>query len=215
MPQKPNKKDMKRIIAITSLLILTMALSAQGVYTKEVKDRKLVKTATRWSKKGAWRNGFTASPHHSVNLTEFYCQYEKNREQWDAMFQWLAKTDLLTIPKGKYPIEGTSLTVSVEDSKNQPLEKRKSESHYKHIDFQYVVKGKERFGILDHTTSSPNTEYRPDVIHYAYDKEKTIFYDSTPDTFFLFFPDDWHIAKVATEEEDQNIRVIVVKLDYK
>lgn len=46
--------------------------------------------------------------------------------------------------EGKHPIEGTSLVVSVEDSKNEPLEKRTSESHRKHIDLQYVVKGTER-----------------------------------------------------------------------
>ena len=114
------------------------------------------------------------------------------------MFRWLAETDLLTIKKGKHSIEGTDLVVSVEDSENGPLEKRRSESHYHHIDFQYVVKGTECFG----------------MIHYAYDVDKARFYDSVPDEFFIFFPSDWHIAKVKTEKDDQNIRVIVVKLDY-
>ena len=51
-------------------------------------------------------------------------------------------------------------------------------------------------------------------MHYDYDLSKAVFHDSTPDAFFLFFPDDWHIAKVQTEKADQHIRVIVVKLDY-
>ena len=106
------------------------------------------------------------------------------------------------------------MVVSVEDSRNEALEKRRSESHYHHIDFQYVVKGTERFGIIEHLTSKPNCEYKPDVIHYDYEVGKARFYDSTPDKFFLFFPSDWHIAKVKTELEDQDIRVIVVKLDY-
>jgi biofilm protein TabA len=38
---------------------------------------------------------------------------------------------------------------------------------------------------------------------------------AAPDKFFLFFPGDWHIAKVSTPtQEDQNIRVVVVKVDY-
>ena len=41
-----------------------------------------------------------------------------------------------------------------------------------------------------------------------------MFIDSTPERFFLFFPSDWHIAKIQTDKEDQNIRVVVVKLDY-
>ncbi len=206
---------MKKIITLMVLLLGFVAAGAQGVYTKEITDSKLLKTSNKWLRKGAWRNGFMqASPHSSVNIAEFYSQYRKNQSQWDAMFQWLAAHDLLTIEKGKHPIEGTSLVVSVEDSKNQPLEKRKSESHYKHIDFQYVVKGTERFGIIDHVTSRPNTEYRPDVMHYDYDATLARFYDSTPDSFFIFFPDDWHIAKIENEGTEQTIRVIVVKLDY-
>lgn len=164
---------------------------------------------------GAWRNGFDkASPHESVNAVDFHEQYSKNKEQWDAMFSWLAETDLLAIPGGKHPIEGTSLVVSVEDSENRPLEKSRTESHRQKIDFQYTVKGTERFGIIDHETSTPNCEYRPDVIRYDYDVDKARFYDSTPDKFFLFFPEDWHIAKVANDTDDQTIRVIVVKIDY-
>ncbi|MBQ4029493.1 MAG: YhcH/YjgK/YiaL family protein, partial [Prevotella sp.] len=40
------------------------------------------------------------------------------------------------------------------------------------------------------------------------------FFPSTPGKFLIFFPSDWHIAKIATNKKDQNIRVIVVKVDY-
>ena len=206
---------MKKLILLTTLLVLTLNVSGQGTYTRQTTDKTLVKKAKKWSKKGIWRNGFTAAdPHSSVNLAEFYTQYQKNQSQWDAMFKWLATTDLLAIGKGSHPIPGTSLKASVEDSENEALEKRRSESHYHHIDFQYVVKGTERFGIIEHESSKPSTKYRPDVIHYDYDLSLARFYDSTPDRFFLFFPDDWHIAKVKTDKEDQTSRVIVVKLDY-
>ena len=55
---------------------------------------------------------------------------------------------------------------------------------------------------------------KKDVIHYDFNPEKTTFIDSVPGEFFLFFPSDWHIAKIATDKEDQDIRVIVIKLDY-
>ena len=189
----------------------------EGVYTKDYSNNpKLIKAAQKWYKKGKWRNGFKkADAHSSVNLVDFYLQYQKNPEQWKALFDFIARTDLLAIPKGKHPIPGSNLTVSVEDSKNDPLEKRGSESHYHHIDFQYVVKGVERFGIIDHLTSKPNCKYRPDVIHYDYDKARARFYDSTPDKFFIFFPNDWHIAKIANDSDNQDIRVIVIKVDYK
>ena len=189
----------------------------RGYYTQYYGDKpELIKEAKAWAESGIWRNGFDkAKPHHSVNLVDFYLQYQKNPQLWQALFDYLAKTDLLSIPKGKHKIPGSDLVVSVEDSKNEPLEKRRSESHNKHIDFQYVVKGTERFGVIDHYTSTPNCKYRPDVIHYDYAPQKARFYDSNSGEFFIFFPRDWHIAKVATDGEDQTIRVIVIKVDYK
>ena len=189
----------------------------RGYYTQYYGDKpELIKEAKAWAESGIWRNGFDkAKPHSSVNLVDFYLQYQKNPQQWQALFDYLAKTDLLSIPKGKHKIPDSDLVVSVEDSKNEPLEKRRSESHNKHIDFQYVVKGTERFGVIDHYSSTPNCKYRPDVIHYDYDRQKARFYDSNPGEFFIFFPRDWHIAKVATDGEDQTIRVIVIKVDYK
>ena len=81
----------------------------------------------KWVKSKVWSEGLKAKPHSSTNLAEFKAQYEANPEQWKAAFRWLASHDLTTIEKGKYPIEGTPLVVSVEDSKNEPLEKRTSE----------------------------------------------------------------------------------------
>ncbi len=218
---------MKKLLILIVLLLLGLeapaqegldkVLSAKGYYTRVYQDRSLNKKAAKWLKRGEWRNGYHgADPDPSVNATEFYLQYQKNPEQWKALFQWLAKTDLLALPKGRHPIEGSSLVASVEDDVNGPLEKRGSESHYHHIDFQYVVKGVERFGILDHLTSKPNCSYRPDAIHYDYDVKRTKFLDSDPKHFFIFFPGDWHIAKVnSPKTNDQHIRVVVVKVDYK
>ena len=215
--KKMRLMSLALMAALAMAPAITMMAQQKGVYTQDYSnDPKLVKAAQKWYKKGKWRNGFKkADAHSSVNLVDFYLQYQKNPEQWKALFDFIAKTDLLTISGGKHPIPGSNLTISVEDSKNDPLEKRGSESHYHHIDFQYVVKGVGRFGIIDHLTSKPNCKYRPDVIHYDYDKARARFYDSTPDKFFIFFPGDWHIAKIANDTDNQDIRVIVIKVDYK
>ena len=208
---------MKRFaFSVLLLALVTMAFAQQGYYTREYHDKKLARQASSWLKQGMWRHDFhKANPHPSVNTVEFYEQYMKNPDQWRALFRWLADNDLLALEAGKHPIPGTTLVASVEDSQNGPLEKRNSESHYHHIDFQYVVKGVERFGIIDHLTSKPKDVYRPDVIHYDYEVGKTRFYDSKTDQFFIFFPSDWHIAKVESPlTADQNIRVIVIKVDY-
>lgn len=206
----------KKSLIFIFLCIATVAMAQRAVYTREYNDKKLLKTAKKWLKKGEWRQGFEAAdPHESVNIVDFYLQYQRNPKQWTALFKYLANTDLLALEKGKHAIPGSNLTISVEDSENGPLEKRNSESHYNNIDFQYCVKGTERFGIIDHVTSTPKDKYKKDVIHYNYDKERALFYDSTPDKFFIFFPGDWHIAKVNNDTEDQVIRVCVIKVEWK
>lgn len=208
---------MKRQILTLAMLVMTcIAASAQTQYTREFTDSKFMEKAQKWVNNGCWRNGFCkASAHYTVNPGEFWFQYHKNKKQWKAMFKWLAKTDLTALPAGKHPIEGTTLVASIEDTTNGELDSRQCEMHREHIDFQYVVKGTERFGLVDHLSSiGPKDVYKPDVQHYWYDLSKARFFDSTPEQFFLFFPDDWHIAKVANEKADQNIRVVVIKLDY-
>lgn len=173
--------------------------------------------ARKWMKKGEWAQGFKkAKAHKTLNIGEFYSQYQKNPEQWNTLFSWLRDTDLLTIPKGKHPIPGSTLVASVEDSENGPLEKRNTESHRKKSDFMIVVKGTEGFALLDHETSTVSQPYndKKDVMRYNYVKEKTNFFNVKSGQFVIFFPSDWHIAKVQTKKKDQTIRVIVVKMDY-
>lgn len=207
---------MKKLFCLAALVSCLSAANAQGVYTRQCDDEALKAKATQWVESGAWKNGFNgALPHQSVNTVDFYEQYQRNPQQWNALFKWLSETDLKALPAGRHAIEGSDMVASVEDDKNAPYGVNPSESHRQKIDFQYCVSGTERFGLLDHTTSTPNCEYKPDVIHYDYDKDLTQLYDSTPDRFFLFFPDDWHIAKINNDTDDQQIRVIVVKIDYK
>lgn len=208
---------MKKIFTTALLVIVSLTSMAQSecCYTTVYPEGELKADATEWTfTNKKWQGKFNkAVAHKSVNPVDFYLQYQKN-PKWRILFDWLQKTDMLAIPAGKHTIEGTDIVVSVEDSENGPLEKRRSESHYTKIDFQWVVKGVERFGILDHNTSTPNSKYRPDVIHYDYDKSRTLFYDSNPSEFFIFFPGDWHIAKINNDTDNQTIRVIVAKMDY-
>lgn len=38
--------------------------------------------AKKWMKSAVWSNGWTVSPHKSVNAVEFACQYHKNKDVW-------------------------------------------------------------------------------------------------------------------------------------
>ena len=190
------------------LCLLTMVATAQTS-----------KEARQWLKKSEWSTLKKARPHKTLNVDEFCRQYQKNKEQWDVLYRWLCETDLMAIPAGKHPIPGSTLVASVEDSENGPLEKRGTESHRKKIDFQLVVKGTEGFALLDHESSTVKNPYdeKKDVMRYNFVKEKTNFFDVKTGQFVIFFPTDWHIAKLNNKKKNdsQQIRVIVVKMDYK
>lgn len=209
------KKLMK--VALFAAIMGAQQISAQ-TYTNNY-PKALDKIAAKWMKKGEWKNGFTkAVPAPTVNVTEFYIQYQKNPQQWKALFEWLENTDLLTIPGGRQTIPGTSLTVSVEDSENwcsdaDLKDGKGSESHWEKIDFMYVVKGKEGFCRLDHETSTPKAPYKPDRLEYIFDSNRLQRFESIEGTFNIFFPCDWHIAKVKTSEDSQKLRVLVVKMN--
>jgi len=215
-------KHLARRTALVALASITFSTLSAQTYTNSY-PKELNKLAQKWAKKGEWKNGFTkAVPAPTVNLTEFYLQYNKNPEQWKALFKWLQETDLLSIPKGKTPLPGTSLTVSVEDSENwcsqDDLKAGKgSESHWQKIDFMYVVRGTEGFCLLDHETSKGNIEYlaKKDRMEYTFDASKLKQFKSIPGTFNIFFPCDWHVAKVKTDEADQSLRVLVIKVEFK
>lgn len=208
---------MRKLITLLAILVSTMAYSQ--TYTNQY-PKELTKLAKKWAKKGSWRNGFTkASPAPTVNLAEFYIQYHRNPGQWKALFNWLQTTDLLAIPSGRTPIPGTTLTVSVEDGDNwcsqDDLRKGKgSESHRQKIDFMYVVSGTEGFCRLDHETSRPLADYKPDRLEYAFEYDRLEQFTSIPGTFNIMFPCDWHVAKVKTTAESQRLRVLVIKVDY-
>ena len=217
------KKTIVALLVAMAPMVGTMAQTYTNSYSKEV-----TRLAEKWAKKGEWRvfgsekgDRFTkATPAPTVNLAEFYLQYQKNPEQWKAVFRWLQETDLLAIPAGRTPIPGTTLTVSVEDGDNwcsqDDLRAGKgSESHYQKIDFMYVVRGTEGFCRLDHETSKPRADYKPDRLEYTFDYDRLQQFTSIPGTFNIMFPCDWHVAKVKTDAESQNLRVLVIKVDNK
>ena len=208
---------MKKVI--TMLVIFVSVMANAQTYTNEY-PKELTRLAEKWVKKGEWRNGFTkASPAPTVNLVEFYIQYQRNPKQWQALFKWLQDTDLLAIPAGRTPIPGTTLTVSVEDgdnwcSQDHLREGKGSESHYQKIDFMYVVSGTEGFCRLDHETSRPLADYKPDRLEYAFEYDRLQQFTSILGTFNIMFPCDWHVAKVKTTADSQRLRVLVIKVDY-
>ncbi len=197
-----------RGVAVALLfLALGTVVSAQTT-ASEISRSK----ASRWTKQREWANGFAPMPHKTTDYREFYTQYQKNKQVWDKAFQWLATHDLVNMPAGRYEIEGKRCYINVEDGTTQAPEKRRIEAHRQYIDVQYVAKGTERFGLVNPKYATPSNEYKPDVQYFT--SEKVKYMDSTPEVFFMFFPNDYHQAMVQAGKVGEKVRVIVVKMEY-
>lgn len=150
-------------------------------------------------------------PDESINNEEFDMQYELNPERWEKAFEFLRDTDLKSVAKGRYELEGKDLYASIDEYITKNEEDARFESHCIYADIQYVISGEEQIGVLplDRTT-----------ITIPYDEEKDICFltspennyrHAAPDRYFIFFPQDAHRPCVR-KDDNTTVRKVVVKV---
>lgn len=133
--------------------------------------------------------------------------------------EYLATTDLTSLPEGKHTIEGEQLFAIVQDYRPKSVDLGALESHRRYWDVQYLVKGAERMG------------WRPVEgleIAQHYDAEKDIaFYLGTAPLlemhagwFAVFAPTDAHMPSIELDGPPLvgdlgMVRKVVVKVECK
>jgi YhcH/YjgK/YiaL family protein len=164
----------------------------------------------KWYKKKEWLGGLNLTPHKTVNQREFARQYRLNSKYWDRAFAFLKTHDLNTIEKGKYPVDGDNVTVSVTIDTSKDFNKTNWESHRKFVDLQYVINGVELMGLCPVADAKVTSEYneKKDVANY---EAKGKLYPATPAAFFLFFPSDAHRPNI-TPGGNKPVKKIVIKV---
>jgi biofilm protein TabA len=134
-------------------------------------------------------------------------------EAFQAAYKWLAKTDLEHTPVGSYPIcEG--VTANVQEYTTLPEKTARFEAHDKFYDIQYVISGRERFG-LSRREGLTVQEAVPenDVIFYE-EPEYSGSVVLTPGDLIVVSPEDAHKPRVALDQPEP-VRKVVVKVRVK
>jgi biofilm protein TabA len=80
----------------------------------------------------------------SVTLAQKYNYLD---EKFRRAYRWLAETDLNHTVAGSYPISGDDVVANVQEYTTSPASENAFETHDKFFDIQYVISGKEFFGV--------------------------------------------------------------------
>jgi biofilm protein TabA len=138
-------------------------------------------------------------------------KYFSVHHRFQKAFEYIRGLDWATLEEGVYVIEGEQLRAIFSNRMGLTVSESVSEfeCHNQHIDIQFCIEGKERFGW------KPRIDCR--LEKGGYDKEKDVqFYDDEPDMFFqltngqfvILFPEDVHAPMIGEAE----IKKLVVKV---
>lgn len=151
------------------------------------------KKVNKWFDKGEWLEGWSAKPHESINKRAFAVSYYKNPDRWQKAFEFFKTHELKSLEVKRYDVDGNNLYALVQEYQAKALEMTKWELHQKYIDIQYVISGKELMGAVPLSYKKDITEPYSDAkdIEFCTVTEE-VNYKATPETFFVFFPEDIH-----------------------
>ena len=80
----------------------------------------------------------------NVSIAEKYNYLE---EKFTCAYKWLAETDIQSLAVGSYPIMGDTVVANVQEYTTFPASQGSFETHEKYFDIQYMVSGREQFGV--------------------------------------------------------------------
>ena len=125
-------------------------------------------------------------------------------------FDYLKNTDLINVPSGKYELDGDLIFALVQEYDTKSEEEALMESHFKYIDIQYIIEGKELMGLVtktDHVATLVDLEK-----DYAnYDEENYSFMLFEEGMFGVYFPDDIDLPCIQLDEPAR-VKKVVIKI---
>lgn len=137
-------------------------------------------------------------------------KYNYLEDKFLAAYKWLKETDLDNTPVGSYPV-CDGVTANVQEYTTFPASQGYFETHDKFFDVQYVISGKEQFGVCKREGLVVREE-NPD--------NDVVFYEEPalsgtvlllPGDLIVVAPEDAHKPRCAAGEPEF-VRKVVVKV---
>lgn len=174
-------------------------------------ENQFSEKAAKWFAAREWANGLRLDIHKSVNVNEFYSQFNRNRIYWEKALAYLRDTDLDTVAPGKYYLDDKIVFAIVSENNPKEIDNVKWEAHRNYIDIQYVIKGKEKMGIapLEGSASESPFNIADDIGFYNITETNARYFVASPGTMFIFFPQDAHRPCIKTDEINSDKKVVI------
>jgi YhcH/YjgK/YiaL family protein len=199
-----------KIKNLFNIAIIFLLFSCTNM-TKEKPESWSEEQLDQWYNKAEWKQGWTVLADETVNKKEFSVQYFKNKDRWNKAFTFLKTTNLDTIKIGNHDLIGKDLYVAVSEYTTKNDEDARFEAHRIYADIQYVVRGKEKIGVIP-------LDGLQTLVPYDQAKDITFLNASggtnrlaTPDCFFVFFPGDAHRPSIKVDTSAV-VKKVVVKV---
>ena len=121
--------------------------------------------------------------------------YKNLSENFKTAFNWLEKTDLVDIEKGRHVVDGDNVYVNINEYETLPMEQCKLEVHKNYADIQFIIKGTEcmAWQPLDQVELLDSYNAEKDI---QFATGNPAVYPVRAGDFSIFFPQDAHLGKV-------------------
>jgi len=199
---------MKSLSKVSGLLVVFCLIQCQNPsHPSAWKDQKV----NEWFETGQFLNGLHILPDPSVDRRSFAEHYYDHKETWDKAFAFLKNTDLAHTTLGRVEL-GNNMYATVSESYGKNREDALLEAHKKYIDIQYIVLGTELIDVAllkDLTVTRP---YNSDSdLMFGTVPEFSVL-KTSPERFYIFFPNDVHRPSLKDGNDSVLIRKVVVKV---
>lgn len=137
-------------------------------------------------------------------------KYNYLEDKFQAAYKWLAETDLAKTPAGSYPVcEG--VTANVQEYDTFPADQGSFETHDDYFDIQYVISGKEQFGVCKREgLVQKKADPENDVVFYE-EPEHSGTVLLLPGDLIIVAPEDAHKPRCCAGKPEF-VRKVVVKV---
>ncbi|MGV7929512.1 MAG: YhcH/YjgK/YiaL family protein [Spirochaetota bacterium] len=127
-------------------------------------------------------------------------------------FEYLAKTDLGTLPAGRTDIDGADIYCIVSEYDTRPAGELKWEAHRVYTDIQVVLSGAEAIGYAPVPALNVTAEYDAGRDVMFLEGEGTLM-PALPGRFVVLTPHDAHMPGVSLNGSSR-VKKLVVKVRY-